>query len=125
MATNFVHPRWAMSAEEFVDFWGRTRLASVATVGESGWPHAAPLEVALDGDRFLVPAFAGSVRRRDLAVNGRVVLTAWDDAWHAAIVYGRAEGAVAERSDPVVVRPTRIYAMRAPRGHHAWRATLS
>ena len=118
MAANFVHPQWAMSAEEFVAFWGGTRLASLATVGESGWPHAAPVEVTLERDRFMVPAFADSVRRRDLAVNPRLVLTAWDDAWHAAIVYGRVEAADA---GPIIVRPSRIYAIRAPRGHHAWR----
>jgi len=120
MAENFTHPSWVMTPDDFVAFWNGTRLASVATTGESGWPHAAPVEVTLAGGRFLVPAFANSVRMADLRRNPRLVLTTWDDAWHAAIVYGRVD-APAESSGSVAVRPTRIYAIRAPRGHHAWR----
>lgn len=120
MAANFTHPDWVMSPEEFVAFWAGTRLASVATVGASGWPHAAPVEVALAGEVFLVPAFPDSVRLKDLRRSPRLVLTAWDDAWHAAIVYGLAELGDGSQGS-VAVRPTRIYAIRAPRGHHAWR----
>ena len=79
-----------MSVGEFVTFWGRTRLASVGTVGESGWPHAAPVVVTLDGDRFHVPAFPDSVRMADLRRSPRLVITTWNDPWHAAIVYGLA-----------------------------------
>ncbi|MEX0783058.1 MAG: pyridoxamine 5'-phosphate oxidase family protein [Dehalococcoidia bacterium] len=120
MAANFTHPAWVMSAEEFVAFWGGTRLASVATVGKSGWPHAAPVEVTLAGDRFLVPAFPNSVRMADLRRSPRLVVTTWDDAWHAAIVYGLAE-LVGASGGSITVRPTRIYAIRAPQGHHASR----
>jgi hypothetical protein len=120
MAANFTHPAWTMSVEEFVAFWGGTRLASVGTVGESGWPHAAPVEVTLEGDRFLVPAFADSVRLADLRRSPQLVITTWDDAWHAAIVYGLAEFG-GEGPGSVPVRPTRIYAIRAPRSHHTWR----
>ncbi len=75
MAANFTHPAWTMSRDEFVAFWGDTRMASVATVGESAWPHAAPVEVTLTSERFMVPAFENSVRMADLAKNPRLVLT--------------------------------------------------
>lgn len=120
MAANFTHPAWTMSVGEFVTFWGRTRLASVGTVGESGWPHAAPVVVTLEGDRFHVPAFPDSVRMADLRRSPRLVITTWNDPWHAAIVYGLANVGD-EPAGMVPVRPTRIYAIRAPRGHHAWR----
>jgi hypothetical protein len=122
MAANFTHPAWQMSLEEFVTFWGGTRLVSVATVGESGWPHAAPVEVSLVRGEFVVPTFADSVRMADLRRNARLVLAAWDDAYRAAIVYGRAsvpEGGAGNVS--VRVAPTRIYAIRAPEGHAGWR----
>ena len=48
----------------------------------------APVEVTLRGDLFPAPAFPESVRRHELALNPRVALTSWDDAWHAPIVYG-------------------------------------
>jgi len=113
MATNFVHPDWRMYADEFRAFWGDTRLAAMSTVGES-WPHAAPVEVTLARDRFIAPAFEDSVRAADARTNPRVALVSWDDAWHAAIVYGMAEDVFGGQ---VVVRPMRIYAMRAPKGH--------
>jgi hypothetical protein len=118
IADNFIHPAWTMDADEFIAWWGGTRLASIATVGRSGWPHASPLEVTLTGDRFIIPSFPHAVRIRDLSVNPRLVLTAWDDPWHAAIVYGRIDDVGAS---PLSARPTRIYAMRAPKGHHAYR----
>jgi hypothetical protein len=114
MASNFTHPAWAMSAAEFRAFWGHLRLAGATTVGASGWPHTAPVEVVLSGDRFIVPAFANSVRRRDATSNPRISLIAWDDAWHAAIIYGRV---IETTPSTLVVEPTRIYAIRAPRGH--------
>lgn len=114
MATNFVHPDWTMYADEFRAFWGGTRLAGMSTVGKSQWPHVAPVEVTLDGDRFVAPAFEDSVRAADIQINARLAIVTWDDAWHAAIVYGLAEDVLGSR---VTVRPTRIYAMRAPKGH--------
>jgi hypothetical protein len=122
MAANFTHPAWQMSPEEFVRFWGGTRLASVGTVGDSGWPHAAPVEVTLDGGEFVVPTFADSVRMADLRLRPRLVLTTWDDAYHAAIVYGRAPIPESSAGNVAVrLAPTRIYAIRAPEGHAAWR----
>ncbi|OAI41569.1 hypothetical protein AYO38_00620 [bacterium SCGC AG-212-C10] len=118
MAANFTHPLWVMSPAEFRAFWGGTRLASVGTAGATGAPHAAPVEVTLRGDTFVVPSFASTVRLEDLRANPRIVLTAWDDAYHAAIVYGQATFADASTGMvSVEVRPTRIYAIRAPNGH--------
>jgi hypothetical protein len=114
MASNFTHPAWAMSAAEFRSFWGDVRLAGATTVGPSTWPHTAPVEVALSGDHFIVPASSDSVRRSDITANPRISLVAWDDAWHAAIVYGRV---VDTTPSTLAVEPTRIYAIRAPAGH--------
>ena len=125
MAAHFTHPAWVMPAAEFRAFWGGTRLASVGTTGASGSPHAAPVDVSLRGDIFIVPTFASAVRLADLHANPRLVLTAWDDAYHASIVYGHAtfpESASDEMVN-VQVRPTRIYAIRAPEGHPAWRGS--
>jgi hypothetical protein len=92
-------------------------------VGPNRWPHAAPLEVSLEGNEFAIPSFSASVRVADLRGNPRIVLNTWDDAYHAAIVYGTARlsdtGGTMVR---VTVAPTRIYAIRAPQGHPAHRA---
>ena len=122
MAANFTHPSWAMTEDDFRAFWRRPRLTSIGTVGVSGQPHASPIEVSLDGEEFVLPSFRSALRIADLRENRRVVLTTWDDAWHAAIVYGTAtvydnEGDIVR----VSVTPTRIYAIRAPEGHHAHR----
>jgi len=122
MAANFTHPAWTMSEDEFRAFWRSPRLVSVATVNAGGQPHASPIEVSLDGEEFVLPSFRAALRIADLRDNRRVVLTTWDDAWHAAIVYGTAtvfdnEGDVVR----VSVTPQRIYAIRAPKGHHAHR----
>ncbi len=123
MAANFTHPAWAMSVAEFRAFWSRPRMTSVGTVGANGWPHAAPLEVSLQGDLFEIPSFSASVRVEDLRASPRVVLATWDDAYHAAIVYGTVR---LEEMDGSMIRvtvtPTRIYAIRAPAGHQAHRA---
>jgi hypothetical protein len=123
MAENFTHPAWVMSAHEFRAFWGGTRMAAVGTVGATATPHAAPVEVTLEGDVLIIPTFASAVRLADLRANPKIVLTVWDDAYHAAIVYGTASFPTDASTGMVrvVVRPTRIYAIRAPTGHLAHR----
>ena len=96
-------------------------MSAVATVGANPSPHAAPLEVALEGDVFVVPSFAGSLRLKDLRSNPRLVLNTWDDAYTAAIVYGTASFEPGAGMVRVEVTPTRIYAIRAPEGHRAFR----
>lgn len=118
---NFADPAWTMSARELINFWGTARMASIATVSASGAVHAAPLEIRLSHGIFHVPHFADAVRLRDLRANARCAITAWQDAYHAVIVYGRAslpESDAAGMVD-VVVRPTRVYAIRPPSWHHA------
>ena len=123
MATNFVHADLVMSPAEFRAFWGESRLCAVGTVGKSSWPHAAPTDVQLNGDVFVVPSFSNAVRISDLRTNARLSLTTWDDGNHAAIVYGTSsfdEGS-AETMIRIKIHPARIYAIRAPAGHAASR----
>ncbi|MFN0093585.1 MAG: pyridoxamine 5'-phosphate oxidase family protein [Dehalococcoidia bacterium] len=125
MAANFTHPDWRMTATEFRTFWGVTRLVAVGTSSPEGRPHAAPVEVTLRGDRFLIPTFADAVRLKDLERNPWLSLTTWDDAYHAAIVYGRAIVPVGRSGMmSVTLEPTRIYAIRPPSWHHASRRPL-
>jgi hypothetical protein len=124
MRRNFAHPDWCMSAEEFVVFWGTGRMANVATVARSGAVHAAPLEITLARGKLVIPTYSDSVRLKDHRANKRCVITAWDDAYTAAIVYGDAEVPDDAGSGLVTVEvtPTRIYAIRPPPGHHSLKA---
>jgi hypothetical protein len=136
IARNFVGGGWAMSAEEFVDFWGEGRMAAISTVSAKGAVHTAPLDPKLVDGRFFIPTFANSQRLADHRANPRCSIASWDGPYRAVIVYGNAR--VVER-DPtarsaevveeqglapggvvtVEVTPTRIYAIRPPAGHHA------
>ncbi len=118
---NFADPAWTMSAPEFIRFWGSSRMASIATASSSGLVHAAPLEVRLSHGVFHVPTFADAVRLQDLRANRRCAITSWQDPYRAVIVYGRASlpESPATGTVDVVVRPTRVYAIRPPPWHHA------
>jgi hypothetical protein len=64
-----------------------------------------------------MPAGCATIVRTRAAPSRR-----WDDAYHAAIVYGAAAlGAEAGGMVTVRVAPRRIYAIRAPAGHPAGR----
>jgi hypothetical protein len=121
IARNFIGAGWQMSAEEFVAFWGEAHMASVATVSDVGAVHAVPLDVRLIDGTFHIPTFPDSQRLRDHRANRRCVLNAWDDAYHAVIVYGNARLTDQETTGmmTVEVTPTRIYAIRPPAWHHA------
>jgi hypothetical protein len=116
-----------MKAAEFVEFWGGVRLIAMATVGNGGLPHIAPVHATLEGTRLRLVIYDNTVRRADLARNPHVAFTTWRADGAAAIVYGRA------RELPDSLRPsrpgrsgkprkvvaievalTRIYAMRPP-----------
>ena len=136
LARNFTGGGWAMSAEEFVAFWGEGRMAAVATVSSDGKVHSAPLDPQLVDGRFIIPTFANSRRLEDHRANPRCSITSWDGPYRAVIVYGNArvverdptgrtmEVADEQALDPasivtVQVTPTRIYAIRPPAGHPA------
>ena len=133
---NFVGSGWTMSAAEFVDFWGEGRMASVSTASGRGQVHAVPLDIHLVDGVFYVPTFPDSRRLRDHRENPRCVITSWDGPYRAVIVIGIANEANLDPTDrtgvtaveqgyaatsmvTIAVRPTRIYAIRPPAGHHA------
>jgi Pyridoxamine 5'-phosphate oxidase len=121
------YPERQMSAAEFVEFWQSVRLVAMATVGEGGRPHLAPVHASLDGVRLRLVIYDNTVRRADIARNPRVSFTTWRADGAAAIVYGRAreiEGSMrparpGRSGKPrqvveIEVKLTRVYAMRAP-----------
>ena len=133
---NFIGGGWAMSAAEFVAFWGASRMASVATASRIGTVHAVPLDIHLVDGTFYIPTFPDSRRRQDHQENPRCVITSWDGPYRAVIVYGTArevtedptgrtvataaeQGYGAGLMVTVAVTPTRIYAIRPPVGHPA------
>lgn len=118
---------WAprqMSATDLFEFWRGIRLVAMTTVGPKGQPHTAPVHATLAGDAIRLAVYEDATRRRDLARNPRVALTAWNDDGAVAILYGRAaevEGSLRDarpsqsgRSRRVVeveIRLTRVHAM--------------
>lgn len=133
---NFVGGGWAMSAAEFVAFWGQSRMASVATADGPGNVHAAPLDVRLLDGVFYIATFPDSRRLHDHLVRPRCAITAWDGPYRAAIIHGDArrvdvdpeQRTVAVASEQgyeppsmvtIAVTPTRIYGIRPPANHPA------
>ncbi|HEY1849545.1 MAG TPA: pyridoxamine 5'-phosphate oxidase family protein [Candidatus Binataceae bacterium] len=127
VADSVAYPDRQMSAAEFVEFWQSVRLVAMATVGEGGRPHIAPVHATLNGAVLRLVIYDNTIRRADLARNPRVSFTTWRADGAAAIVYGRA------REVPGSLRParpgrsgkprqvvqievklTRVYAMRSP-----------
>ncbi|MBF6599037.1 MAG: pyridoxamine 5'-phosphate oxidase family protein [Dehalococcoidia bacterium] len=120
---NFVAPGWTMNAREFVEFWGTERLAVISTASARGLPHAVPVDVRLRDGKFYVATFPNSRRLRDHRERAACVITAFDDTYHAAIVYGQARVVGDDASElsegrmvTVEIEPTRIYAIRHPSG---------
>jgi hypothetical protein len=121
------YPERQMSAVEFAEFWQSVRLVAMATVGEGGRPHLAPVHATLSGTTLRLVIYDNTVRRADLARNPRVAFSTWRADGAAAIVYGRArevEGSLrparpgrigkARQVVEIEVKLTRVYAMRAP-----------
>lgn len=113
-----------MNAAELFEFWRGIRLVAMATVGDRGQPHTAPVHAELHGPTLRVLVYDDAVRRRDLAANPRVAFTAWNADGAVAMLYGRAteiEGSLrparpaqSGRERRVVefdVRLTRVHAM--------------
>jgi hypothetical protein len=126
-ADSLAYPARQMGAEEFVEFWESVRLVAMATTGESGGPHIAPVHARLDGVRMHLVIYDNTLRRRDIAANSRVAFTTWRADGAAAIVYGVARevagslrpARAAQSGNPrqvieLEVKLTRVYAMRPP-----------
>ena len=88
---NFSSTEWAMSAEEFVGFWGEERMASISTVSSEGLVHVVPLGLRLMDGKFYVPTFPDSQRLKDHRANPRCAISSWEDHYPAVIVYGLAQ----------------------------------
>src|SRR5579863_3150300 len=127
VSDSVAYPERQMSAAEFVEFWQSVRLVAMATVGEGGRPHIAPVHASLSGTTMRLVIYDNTVRRADLARNPRVPFTAWRADGAAAIVYGRAREVAGSlrparsgRSGKprqvveIEVKLTRVYAMRPP-----------
>ena len=126
-ADSLAWPALQMSAAEFVEFWRGAALVAMATVGEHGGPHIAPVHARLDGTRLRLVIYDNTLRRRDIAANPPVAFTTWRADGAAAIVYGVARE-VAGSLRParpgqsgklrqvveLEVELTRVYAKRAP-----------
>jgi len=126
-ADSLAYPARQMSAAEFVEFWEGVRLVAMATTGETGGPHIAPVHASLDGTMLRLVIYDNTLRRRDIAANPRVAFTTWRADGAAAIVYGLARevpgsprpACAAQSGNPrqvieLEVKLTRIYAMRPP-----------
>jgi len=127
VAESVAFPARQMTAAELVEFWRRTRLVAMATVGANGQPHLAPVHAELHGTTLTLVVYDDTVRRADLARNPRVGFTTWDGSGAVAIVYGRARELPDSRRESrpgrsgrprhvvtIEVALTRVYAMRAP-----------
>jgi len=121
----FEQPERQMTAAEFVRFWNSTGLKAMATVGENGVPHIAPVHAVFVAGRLRSTIYENAVRRRDLQRNREVAFTTWGPHGAAAIVYGHAReipdslretrpGATGRlrRTVALDIEVTRIYAMK-------------
>jgi hypothetical protein len=121
------YPDRQMSAAEFVEFWQSVGLVAMATVGDGGRPHIAPVHATLNDCTLRLVIYDNTIRRVDLARNPRVAFSTWRTDGAAAIVYGRArevEGSLrparpGRSGKPrqvveIEVKLTRVYAMGPP-----------
>ena len=133
---NFIGGGWSMTAEEFVAFWDAQPMASISTVSTEANVHVAPLEPKLIDGKFYIPTFPNSQRLRDHRAEPRCAIASWDGPYQAVIVYGTVrevdgdptnrtsetgaeQGYVPGAMMTIEVTPTRIYAIRPPKGHPA------
>ena len=126
-ADSLAFPGRQMSAAEFVEFWQSVRLVAMATVGETGAPHLAPVHARLDGTRASARDLRQHVAQARYRSQSQVAFTTWRADGAAAIVYGIAHEVVGslraaragQSGKPrqvieLEVKLTRIYAMRPP-----------
>lgn len=119
----FGQPERAMTAGEFREYFHSIRLFAMATTGDTGGPHIAPVHVQLtDGDEFEMTIQEESLRWKDIQRDPRVAFTGWADGGKTVILYGvaselpntRRESTAGGRPKPVLtlrIEPTRIHAM--------------
>ncbi|MEU9860707.1 PPOX class F420-dependent oxidoreductase [Streptomyces sp. NPDC047971] len=92
-----------MTEEEWRNFVSEgTRTGKLATVREDGSPHLAPIWFVLDGDDFVFNTGKDTVKGRNLARDGRVVLCVDDDRPPFAFVTLRGRADISE--DPAELR---------------------
>ncbi|HEY8517075.1 MAG TPA: pyridoxamine 5'-phosphate oxidase family protein [Candidatus Binatia bacterium] len=126
VADSVAYPDRQMTGAELVALVRDARLIAMATVGENGQPHIAPVHAELDGTTLRLVVYENAVRRADLRKNPRVAFTTWKDG-AAAILYGRARevpgslrparpgrSGAERRVVTIEVALTRVYAMRPP-----------
>ncbi|MEO8539150.1 MAG: pyridoxamine 5'-phosphate oxidase family protein [bacterium] len=136
IAATFNKEERALTVEEFRAFWRATRMFAVATGGEHGAPHIAPVHVLLEeGDVFRMSIFEDSARLRDLRRDPRIAVTTWGDDGTIVILYGRCSEAPDSRRElsrggqsdgraviAMTIEPTRIHVMcPRPRGERTVR----
>jgi len=86
----FGRPDRRLNDAAFREFWKATRMFAVATNGENGVPHIAPVHVMLrDDDDLEMAIFEDSVRLTDLRRDPQIAITTWGEGGAVAIVYGR------------------------------------
>jgi uncharacterized pyridoxamine 5'-phosphate oxidase family protein len=123
MEKNFLDADWLMSVAEFKTFWADRPVASFCTVSTNGAPHVVAIEPTLSRGQFLMNTYANAVRLRDIRANNKVSLLAHKGPYKVVVVYGLAfiDEASLDKNETVQVRvrPTQIYAIRPPAGHHA------
>jgi len=73
VADSVAYPERQMSAPEFLAFWQSVRLIAMATVGDGGRPHVAPVHAALNGCMLRLVIYDNTVRRSDPAQPTRSV----------------------------------------------------
>ena len=121
----FGQPGREVTVEEFRDLFRSIRLFAMATTGESGGPHIAPVHLQLtEDDAFEMTIQEESLRWQDIQRDPRVAFTGWADGGKTVILYGRAVeipgtrrvSTAGGRSKPVLslrIEPTRVHAMGA------------
>jgi uncharacterized pyridoxamine 5'-phosphate oxidase family protein len=124
IAATFNDPGRRLTAEAFREFWRGTRMFAVATAGENGAPHIAPVHVLLEeGDAFRMSIFEDAVRLQDLRRDPRIAVTTWGADGTVVILYGRTREVPGSRREfsrgrldravlMMEIEPTRIHVMR-------------
>ncbi|MFJ3214877.1 PPOX class F420-dependent oxidoreductase [Kitasatospora sp. NPDC086801] len=87
-----------------------TRTAKLATTRADGRPHVAPVWFLLDGDDLVFNTGAGTVKGRNLARDGRVMLCVDDDRPPFAYVLVQGTARLSEDLGEVRAWATRIAA---------------